>query len=102
MNKDEILSKSKNEGLDEREQSIWLTSLGFGNIIALVLCFIFATINVIRGESFMEFSAIVFASQSATDFYKYKRLKGQKTWLITGIATGFVAIACFIIFIING
>ena len=102
MNKDEILTKSKNEGLDEREQNVSLTSFGFGNIIALVLCFIFGVINGIRGESYMEFITIVFASQSATDFYKYKRLKDQKTLLITGIATGFVAIASFILFIIKG
>jgi len=102
MNKDEILARSKNEGLDEREQNVWLSSFGFGNIIALVLCFIFGVINGIRGESYMEFSAIVFASQSATDFYKYKRLKGQKTFLITGIVNGLVATAAFILFIIKG
>jgi len=102
MNKDEILAKSKSEGLDEREQSVWLTSFGFGNIIALVLCFIFAVINGIRGESYMEFIIIVSASQSATDFYKYKRLKGQKSLLITGIVDGLVATAAFIVFIIKG
>lgn len=102
MNREEILTKSKNVGLDEREQSVSLTSFGFGNIIALVLCFIFATINGIRGQSYNEFVTIVFASQSATNFYQYKRLKGNKTLLITGIVSGFVAIVAFILFIIKG
>jgi len=36
------------------------------------------------------------------DDNKYKRLKGQKTLIIMGIAEGFVAIASFILFIIKG
>lgn len=102
MNKDEILAKSKNEGLDEREQNVSLTSFGFANIIVAILCCIFVAINGIRGESYMEFIAIVSASQSATDFYKYKRLKEQKITLITAITSGVVAVLAFVMFIVKG
>jgi hypothetical protein len=101
MNKDEILSKSKTEGTDERVLSIWLASFAYGNIITIVLCFIFVGINGIRGQSYMEFITIASASQSATDFYKYKELKDKKN-LIIFIYAGLVAIASFIMFIVRG
>lgn len=102
MNKDEILAKSKREGLDEREQGIFLSSFGFANIITIVLCFIFVAINGIRGEEYSEFVTIAFATLSATNFYQYKELKDKKTLLISAIITGLVAILFFILFIIKG
>ncbi|MBC8059870.1 MAG: hypothetical protein H7Y18_04310 [Clostridiaceae bacterium] len=102
MNKDEILSRIKSEGIDEREQSIFLSSFGFGNIITIILCLIFVGINGIKGQSYNEFITIAFASLSATDFYKYKRLKDKKSFLISSITTGFVAILAFVVFIVKG
>jgi len=101
MDKYEILKKSKNEGLDERVQSVWLESFGFANIITLVLCFIFMGINGIKGQFSSEFITIALASQSATSFYKYKKLKDKKE-LIIFIYSGIVAILSFIVFIVKG
>lgn len=102
MKKEDILSKSKSEGLDEREQSIFLSSFGLGNIATMILCFIFVAINGIRGENYTEFITIASASLFATDFYKYKKLKHKKTLLISSIMAGFVAILSFVMFIIKG
>jgi hypothetical protein len=101
MNKEEILAKSKNAGSDERVQSVWLTSFAYGNIITLILCFIFIAINGIKGKSYTEFIVIALASQSATDFYKYKELKDKRNLLIF-IYAGLLALVSFIIFIVKG
>lgn len=101
MNKDEILAKSKNEGSDERVLGVWLASFGYANIITLVLCFIFVGINGIRGKSYMEFITIAAASQSATDFYKYKELKDKRNLLIF-IYSGILAIGSFVLFVVKG
>lgn len=101
MNKEEILAKSKNAGSDERVQSVWLASFAYGNIITLILCFIFVAINGLKGKSYTEFLIIALASQSATDFYKYKELKDKKNLLVF-IYAGLLAIVSFIIFIVKG
>lgn len=101
MNKEEILRISRDAGSDERVQSVWLASFGFGNIITMVLCFIFVGINGIRGQSYMEFMTIALGSQSATSYYKYKSIKDKKD-LIIAIYGGLVAIAFFIMFIVRG
>lgn len=102
MNKEEILAKSKNEGLDEREQNIFLYSFGYGNIVTMLLCFVFTAINGIRGQGYNEFITIAFATLSATNFYQYKKLKYKKIFLISTIATGSIAILSFVMFIIKG
>lgn len=102
MNKNEILLKIKNEGgADERVRSVFLASFAYGNIITLVICFIFVALNGIKGQSYLEFITIASASQSATDFYKYKELK-EKKYLIIFIYAGLVAIASFIMFVVKG
>ena len=101
MNKDEILTRSRNEGSDERVQSVWLASFGFGNIITMILCFIFVGINGIKGQNYMEFITIAFGSQSATNFYKYKVLKDKKDLLVS-IFGGLLAIASLILFVVRG
>lgn len=100
MKKEEILAKSRISGPDERVQSIWLTSFGFGNIMTMVLCFIFVCINGIRGHGYMEFMTIAFGSQSATNFYKYKELKDKKDLLISVFGV-LLSIAFFILFIVR-
>lgn len=102
MNRDEILSKSRNEGLDEREQSVFLASFGFGTIVTMVLCFIFVIINFLKGQSYHEFIAIALASLSAADFYKYKKVRHSKTYMISAIFSAFVAIVSFIFFVVKG
>ncbi|MBK1811360.1 hypothetical protein JHL18_12055 [Clostridium sp. YIM B02505] len=102
MKRDEILSKSKNEGFDEREQSIFLSSFGFGNIITMLLCFIFIAINAIKGKGYSEFITIAFATLSATNFYQYKQLRDKNTLLISAIFTCITAILSFIFFIVKG
>ena len=101
MNKDEILTKSKKSGSDERVLSVWLASFGYANIITMVLCLVFIGINGIKGKSYMEFITIAAASQSATDFYKYKELKDKRNLLVF-IYTGLLAIVSFILFVVKG
>jgi len=101
MNKEEILTKSRNEGSDERVRSIMLASFGIGNIITLILCMIFLGINGIRGESYMEFVTIAFGPISATHFSQYKKLKDKKGLLLS-MFEGLLAIATFILFIVKG
>ena len=102
MNKDEILAKSKVQGIDEREQSVILASFGFANIIVIILCLIFYVINMIRGESSNEFSTIIFASLAATEFHKYRQIKNKKIFLINVYYWGLVSILSFITFIVKG
>jgi len=101
MNKEEILAKIKSEGSDERVLNVWLASFGFANIITLVLCFIFVAINGIRGQKYMEFITIAFASQSATNYYQFTKLKDKRN-LIVSIFSALIAVAAFILFIIKG
>ena len=54
-----------------------------------------------HGEQFFEFSAIVFAYLSATDFYKYKNIK-DKRYLINSILTGVFTIILIIMFFVKG
>ncbi len=37
MNKQEILAKNKKDGLDEREQTVYSRSFGFGAVVVAVL-----------------------------------------------------------------
>lgn len=102
MKKEEILAKVKHQGIDEREQNVFLSSFGIGNIITLILCFLFTAINGIRGKGYDEFITITFATLSVTQFYQYKELKYKKSLLICAIMSGLMAIISFISFIIKG
>ncbi|MCR1934998.1 DUF6442 family protein [Clostridium tepidum] len=101
MNKEEILKNSKRIGLDEREQSVYLSSFGYGNIITVILCFLFIVINGIKGESYFEFITITGALMASTNYYKHRKLEDTKSFLIISIISGFTAIISFIIFIIK-
>lgn len=93
--------ENKNDGLDEREESIFFHSFGLGGIAICVLAGLFSVWKAIHGENFYEFGAIIFIYISATDFYKYKNMK-DKRQLISGIVTGFMTIIQIIMFLVKG
>ncbi|NFV14523.1 hypothetical protein FDG09_16995 [Clostridium sporogenes] len=101
MNKEEILENSKRIGLDEREQSVYLSSFGYGNIITVILCLLFAVINGIKGESYFEFITITAALMASTNYYKYRKLENTKSFFIISIIWELIAIISFIVFIIK-
>lgn len=101
MKKEDILLKAKYGGLDERESNIFLHSFGIGGIVVCILAVVFSVWKAIHGEQFFEFSAIVFAYLSATDFYKYKYIK-YKRYFISGIYSGILAIILIILFFVRG
>ena len=55
MNKQEILAKNKKDGLDEREQTVYSRSFGFGAVVVAVLCLAFSVYRAFHGEKFFEF-----------------------------------------------
>lgn len=99
MNKQEILAKNKKDGLDEREQTIYSRSFGFGAVVVAVLCLVFSVYRAFHGEKFFEFGAIMTAYLSTTFFYQYKDLRKTK-YLIAAVATFVIAVACIIAFVV--
>ena len=98
MNKQEILAKNKKDGLDEREQTVYSRSFGFGAVVVAVLCLVFSVYRAFHGEKFFEFGAIMTAYLS-TFFYQYKDLRKTK-YLIAAVATFVIAVACIIAFVV--
>lgn len=99
MNKQEILAKNKKDGLDEREQTVYSRSFGFGAVVVAVLCLAFSVYRAFHGENFFEFGAIITAYLSTTFFYQYKDLRKTK-YLIAAVATFVIAVACIIAFVV--
>lgn len=99
MNKQEILEKNKRDGLDEREQTVYSRSFGFGAVVVAILCLVFSIYRAFHGEKFFEFGAIMTAYLSTTFFYQYKNLR-KVTYLISGIVTCVVAVACTVAFVV--
>lgn len=95
MDKEEILARVKNQGIDEREQQVMSQSFGFGAIVVVILCFIFSIIKAIEGQRFHEFAIIIFAYLSASNFYQYKKI-GEKKYLIVGSFATITVILGFI------
>lgn len=99
MNKQEILAKNKRDGLDEREQTVYNHSFGFGAIVVAVLCLVFSVYKAFHGEKFFEFGAIMTAYLSTTFFYQYKNLK-RVPYLISGIISCVIAVVCTVAFVV--
>ena len=53
MNKQEILAKNKKDGLDEREQTVYSRSFGFGAVVVAVLCLVLAFIEPFMAKNFL-------------------------------------------------
>lgn len=99
MNKQEILAKNKHDGLDEREQTVYSRSFGFGSIVVAILCLFFSVYKAFQGEKFFEFGAIMTAYLSTTFFYQYRQLR-KIGYLISGIAVCVVAVVCTVAFVV--
>lgn len=99
MNKQEILAKNKHDGLDEREQTVYSRSFGFGAVVVAILCLVFSVYKAFHGEKFFEFGAIMTAYLSTTFFYQYRDLR-KTGYLVAGIITCIIAVACIISFVV--
>lgn len=75
MNKDEILAKNKQEGLDERERGIYNKSFGLGAVVVGILCLAFTLYNLFNGKTFFEFITIITAYLCTTFFYQFKKIQ---------------------------
>ena len=86
MNKEEIINKAQNEqGLDERERSVYGSSFGIGGVVMALLCVAFSAVAWIKGRPAYEFGVILFGYQAATQFHQYAKIK-RRTYLIGAIA----------------
>ena len=87
MDKEEILKRSRNSGVDEMQKDIEKVSNVYGLKIILLLAIIFLIYKKVHHIPYADMSAIIFAQLSIAGFYKYSKLK-DKLFLITGILGG--------------
>lgn len=100
MTREEILSKSKRIGLDEREETIESDSFSYGLITVLALVLFFGGWKLIHGVKGYEL-VVIFAGYLATaSFYKFKKLH-SKRFLIGGILGTFSAVVGTIAFFLG-
>lgn len=99
MNKDEILAKNKQEGLDEREKGIYNKSFGMGAVTVSVLCLAFSLYNLFNGKTFFEFITIITAYLCTAFFYQFKKIR-RMGYLIGAILCLMVAVASAIGFMV--
>lgn len=103
MKKEEVLEKSKNENLffDEREDQELGTSFGYGAIVVCILCVFFSIINVIKGKTFYEFGAILFAYIAAVALRTYF-ITQRKKFLAQAVVNILAFIFALVRFILVG
>lgn len=101
MKKEDILAKSKSQGLDEREQMIEGDSFSYGLIAVLSLVLIFGVWKLIHGVKSYELISIFTGYIAASSFYKYKKLVSKK-FLAAGILGMLATIASAVAFFIAG
>lgn len=99
MNRDEILAKNKQEGLDEREKGIYNKSFGMGAVTVGVLCLTFSLYNLFNGKTFFEFITIITAYLCTTFFYQFKKIR-RMGYLIGAILCLAIAVASAIGFMV--
>lgn len=100
MLKNEILEKSRNIGMDEREKMIDISSFNCGLITVLGMVLFFGVWNLIHGVRSYEFISIFAGYITTTSFYKYKKFETNK-FLASGILGSIGVIASTIAFILG-
>lgn len=96
MDKEALLAKNRKQGPDEREKQIYLDAYSFSGSVSIVLCLLLMGYSWYHGETFYQYSMIVFANMTATNLYRFAKLKTRK-FLVPGLlelaATLAVAVA---------
>ncbi len=100
MDKDEILKRSREEGIDEREQKIYLDALRISGVVVCVLCIIFIIISIIKGISIYPYCIMAMSYCAANDLYRYAKLR-RKRDVIYGVMSLIAVICWTILFVIE-
>ena len=75
MKREQILERSRREGLDEREQLIYLDAYNFSGSVCVGLCLLLTVGSILRSESFYPYSILVFAAIASSFLYRFVRLR---------------------------
>ncbi len=75
MKREQILERSRREGLDEREQQIYLDAYNFSGSVCVGLCLLLTVGSILRSESFYPYSILVFAAIASSFLYRFVRLR---------------------------
>lgn len=102
MKREEILKKSieENRYLDEKQQREALQSFGFGGIIVAMLCVFFSIANAMRGQSFYEFSVIIFGYMAGWAWRSYMKTK-KKNFMFQALVCSFAAILGLVAYLLQ-
>ena len=100
MNKDEILAKNKQDGLDERERVVYNKSFGIGSVVVGILCLAFSLYNLLNGKTFFEFVSIMTAYLCTTLFYQFYKIR-KIIYFIGAVICLILAVGAGIGFVVN-
>ncbi len=103
MDKQKILDLNKrdNEGLDEREINIKVQSFHKASLTVICLCVILSLVSLLKGQTFYQYSVILFGFLGTQSFYQYKQTHQTIEFIQTGVCL-FACLIGFIGFIILG
>lgn len=85
MKREQILARSRQQGMDEREQKICLDAYHFSGAVCVGLCILLTVGSILRSESFYPYSVLVFSSIAAFYLYRFVRLR-KASFLAWGLA----------------
>lgn len=91
MSKEEILTRAKNEKIDEMEAQFRDKSIKWTYLTMVLAAGIFAFVRAQRDQSIADLCATVCASVAAGQFYRYIKIK-DKQYLIMAVITAAVGI----------
>lgn len=100
MNKEEIIKKYKEEGVDEGENNINENSDRHGFYALCFLSMILMTYQSFRNQLYQDIASLLFVFLSVGLFSRYKITK-ERSDLIYGILTGVLCVAFLVGYIIK-
>lgn len=108
MKREEILSRSRKEQIDEYEVKTFKDAQTTGIIVVVGICIFFFLANAIisdikhleSGIASFDYVAILFAYLSGINFYSYVKLKNKQN-LVYGIGFSFAFICMLILYFIT-
>lgn len=101
MKKEEILTKSRNEKFDEREDRIVDNSYFYSTIGVLGVSVLIILWNIIHRKPYADLTTIICVSISGSALFKYKETK-RKKFLIAGVLGLAATIDCLILYFVFG
>lgn len=98
MKREQILERSRREGLDEREQQIYLDAYNFSGSVCVGLCLLLTVGSILRSESFYPYSILVFAAIASSFLYRFVRLR-KVSFLGWGLAVLVLALVSGVLYL---